>query len=147
MRTSFTLPPDQIKWLEEQARSFKATKSEMLSRLIDESRYYKSNVSELIRSRFPISQKTLINFCQRYRIKKLSLFGSILGKDFGPESDIDLLVEFESGFVPGFFTISQMESEISKLLNGRKVDIRTATELSSYFRSEVIHEAEVLYAA
>ena len=147
VRTSFTLPPAQIEWLEGQARQSNSTKSDMLSRLIDQVQYYKSDLSELIQSRLPISRKTLAHFCERYHVKKLSLFGSILGKEFGPESDIDLLVEFESQHVPGFFAISQMENEISKLLGGRKVDIRTAVELSPYFRSEVIYEAEVLYAA
>ena len=74
-------------------------------------------------------------------------FGSILRPDFSPESDIDLLVVFKRGHAPGFFTISRIEKELSKLLDGRKVDIRTKSELSPYFRSEVIDEAEVLYAA
>ncbi len=146
-RTSFTLPPDQIAWLENQARALGSTKSDTLSRLIDDARYYRANVSELIGSRFPLSKKTVAQFCGRYRVKKLSLFGSILGKDFTPKSDIDILVEFDPGFTPTFFTISEMEREMSKLLGGRKVDIRTPEELSSYFRSDVVRESEILYAA
>jgi uncharacterized protein len=84
-------------------------------------------------------------FCRRHRIRKLALFGSILRPDFGPNSDIDMLVEFEPGCTPGlaFFT---MQEELSALL-GRKVDLNTSAGLSRYFRDEVLNEAQTLYAA
>ena len=85
-------------------------------------------------------------FCRRHHIRKLSIFGSVLRKDFGPNSDVDVLVEFEPGHVPGFFGLFDMEQELSALLGGRKVDLRTPEDLSEYFRSEVLARAEVQYA-
>ena len=84
-------------------------------------------------------------FCKRHHIRKLSLFGSVLRKDFGPESDVDVLVEFEPGHVPGFFRLFDMGEELSLLLGGRKVDLRTPEDLSRYFRNEVQGRAEVYY--
>jgi len=85
-------------------------------------------------------------FCRRHHICKLSLFGSVLRDDYGPKSDIDVLVEFEPGHVPGFFRLFDMEEELSALLEGRKVDLRTPQDLSQYFRDEVVASAEVQYA-
>ncbi len=88
--------------------------------------------------------KTEINqFCQRHHIRKLSLFGSVLRDDFTVESDIDVLVEFESGKTPGLAIVS-MEDELSHLL-GRIVDLRTSADLSRYFRDQVLQEAMVIY--
>jgi predicted nucleotidyltransferase len=94
----------------------------------------------------PYPQKEEIaEFCQRHHIRKLSLFGSVLRDDFRPESDIDFLVEFEPGKTPGFFKLVGMEIELSKMLNGRKIDLRTPNELSIYFRDRVMAEAVVQY--
>ncbi|MGB9686071.1 MAG: nucleotidyltransferase family protein [Rectinema subterraneum] len=87
----------------------------------------------------------MAEFCQHHHISKLALFGSALRKDFGPESDIDLLVEFEQGYTPGLFGIARMERELSVILGGRKVDLRTPEDLSRYSRDEVLHDAEVQY--
>jgi len=86
----------------------------------------------------------LIEFCIRNYIRKLSLFGSVLSGQFGPDSDIDLLVEFEEGHTPGLFTIVRMEMELAESL-GRKVDLRTPDDLSKYFRDEVIRNAQLAY--
>jgi predicted nucleotidyltransferase len=94
----------------------------------------------------PIDQERLAAFCRRHHIRRLSFFGSVLRADFGPESDIDVLVEFESGHVPGLFGIARMERELCTILGNRKVDLRTAEDLSRYFRQEVLEEAEVQYA-
>lgn len=83
-------------------------------------------------------------FCRRHHIRKLSLFGSVLRDDFRPDSDVDVLVEFEPGHVPGFAFIT-MQDELSALL-GRKVDLNTPNFLSRYFREQVLSEAKVLYA-
>lgn len=83
-------------------------------------------------------------FCRTHGIRRLSLFGSILRADFTPRSDIDILVEFEPGRVPGFLRMAQLERELGDLL-GRKVDLRTAAELSRYFRDEVLREAVPQY--
>lgn len=86
----------------------------------------------------------LIEFCKRNYIRKLSLFGSALSGKLGPDSDIDLLVEFEEGHTPGLFTIVGMEMELAESL-GRKVDLRTPDDLSKYFRDEVIRNAQLAY--
>lgn len=83
-------------------------------------------------------------FCRRRHIRRLSLFGSILRDDFRPDSDVDVLVEFEEGRVPGLITLSGMEIELGELI-GRKVDMRTPEDLSRYFRKEVVESAEVQY--
>jgi predicted nucleotidyltransferase len=83
-------------------------------------------------------------FCKKYRIVKLSLFGSVLRADFKPTSDVDVLVEFEPGHVAGYIKFATMELELSGIL-GRKVDLRTPAELSRYFRQEVCNSAEVQY--
>jgi len=81
----------------------------------------------------------------RHRIQRLALFGSILRNDFGPQSDIDILVEFEPGAAPGFGFIA-IQDELSEIF-GRPVDLHTPASLSRYFREEVVHEAEPLYDA
>lgn len=93
------------------------------------------------------SKEQIAQFCQRHHIRRLSLFGSVLRDDFGPQSDIDVLVEFEPGHVPGFFGLFDMEEELSRLFGGRKVDLRTPQDLSRYFRNEVLAGAEVQYAS
>jgi len=87
----------------------------------------------------------LAEFCRRHHIRRLSLFGSILRDDFGPDSDVDFLVEFEPGQTPGLFGIVAMEAELSEII-GRKADLRTAEDLSRYFREQVVREAELQYA-
>ncbi len=89
----------------------------------------------------------LEQFCRRNRIKKLSLFGSVLRSDFRQESDIDVLVEFKKNGIPGLLGISRMERELSQIFGGRKVDLRTPEDLSKYFRQQVLSTAEVQYAA
>ncbi len=84
-------------------------------------------------------------FCHKYRIKRMSVFGSALGKDFTSKSDIDVIVEFEEGVSVGLKFFS-MEIELSDLL-GRKVDLNTPGFLSKYFRDKVLIDAEVVYAA
>lgn len=85
-------------------------------------------------------------FCQRHHIRRLSLFGSVLRDDFGPDSDVDVLVEFADGKAPGFIRLAGMEMELSQLLGGRKVDLNTPHSLSPYFRAQVVAHAELQYA-
>ena len=91
-----------------------------------------------------IPQDQLAEFCQRHHIRKLSLFGSMLREDFTPQSDVDFLVEFELGKVPGYLRLAGMENELSDLI-GRTVDLRTPDELSRYFRQEVLDVAVTQY--
>jgi len=90
-----------------------------------------------------IPSNALGEFCRRHHIRKLSLFGSVVREDFGPESDVDVLVEFEPGHTPGL-TFFAMQRELSELL-GRRVDLNTPECLSCYYRHEVLAEAEVRY--
>jgi len=92
-----------------------------------------------------IDHEKIAVFCGKHHIRRLAFFGSVLRDDFGPESDVDVLVEFEAGFMPGlgFFT---MEQELSAII-GRKVDLNTPRFLSPYFRDEVVAESVTEYAA
>jgi uncharacterized protein len=96
-------------------------------------------------ARIAIDREKLAEFCRRNHIRKLSLFGSVLRDDFHADSDVDVLVEFEPGARVGLIRLAGMELELSDLL-GRKVDLRTAADLSRYFRDEVVKAAEVQYA-
>lgn len=92
-----------------------------------------------------IPANSIAEFCRRHRIRRLALFGSILRDDFTPDSDIDVLVEFEPGATPGFGFVG-VQDELADLL-GRRVDLNTRGFLSKYFRDEVLREARVLYDA
>ena len=92
-----------------------------------------------------LAQGILDAFCAKHGIARLALFGSALKGTAGPSSDLDLLVEFESGRAPGLIGLSAMESELAALV-GRKVDLRTPADLSRYFRADVLREAEVQFA-
>ena len=98
-------------------------------------------------SNIKIPGEKIAEFCKKNHIRKLSIFGSVLRDDFSSDSDIDFLVEFETGQVPGLIGLSRMERELSEILSGRKVDLRTPQDLSKYFREDVLASAEVQYAA
>jgi|WetSurMetagenome_2_1015567.scaffolds.fasta_scaffold42812_1 uncharacterized protein len=99
---------------------------------------------DVVAQRFKISKNLLSDYCRKHHIIRLALFGSVLREDFRSDSDVDILVEFEAGHVPGF-AIIDMENELSRMV-GRKVDLRTLGDLSRYFRDKVIREARVAYA-
>lgn len=98
-------------------------------------------------ARLPIDRNALAGFCRQHRIRRLALFGSVLKGRDRPDSDIDLLVEFEPGGAPGLLGLAGIEAELSALLGGRRVDLRTPQDLSPHFRSEVLRTAEEQYAA
>ncbi len=100
-----------------------------------------------MRAEIKIDKNRLSDFCETRGIRRLAIFGSALRGDFGADSDIDVLVEFEKERIPGLFGIARMEMELSALMGGRKVDLRTPEDLSRYFRQQVMAEAEVQYAA
>jgi len=93
-----------------------------------------------------IAKADIESFCRQNHIRKLALFGSALSDELNPDSDIDLLVEFEEDHIPGLITLAGMEIELSDKI-GRKVDLRTPRDLSRYFRAEVVRQAEVQYEA
>ena len=90
-----------------------------------------------------IDRQCLADFCRRHHIRRLALFGSVLRDDFGPDSDVDVLVEFEPGHVPGFALVN-LEDELSALV-GRKVDLHTPGSLSKHFRDRIVREAQDQY--
>jgi predicted nucleotidyltransferase len=90
-----------------------------------------------------VPQVALADFCRKYHIRKLAFFGSVLGNEFGAASDVDILVEFEEGHVPGF-AFFDLQDELSGLL-GHQVDLHTPKSLSRYFRDQVIAEATIMY--
>ena len=96
--------------------------------------------------RIAASPEMIADFCRRHRIRRLSLFGSVLREDFRAESDIDVLVEFEPDGVPSFFELVGMKEELVDLL-GRNVDLKTPNGLSPYFRDQVLREALLLHDA
>jgi len=93
-----------------------------------------------------LDHERIAEFCRRNRIKRLSLFGSVLTDRFNEDSDVDMLVEFEPGARVGYFTIGRLINELEAMF-GRSVDLRTPRELSRYFRDEVVRDAELVYAA
>jgi len=99
-----------------------------------------------VMAQIELPKELIVSFCRERHIRRLALFGSALRPDFRPDSDIDLLVEFEPGHIPGLFGMARMERELSALLGGRRVDLRTPEDLSRYFRQQVLEEAEVQYA-
>ncbi len=100
-----------------------------------------------MRAKIEVPRKELAEFCRRNRIRKLSFFGSVLREDFGSQSDVDVLVEFEPDAIIGFFGLYDVEQELSRILGGRRVDVHTPRGLSRYIRDRVLAEAEVQYAA
>jgi uncharacterized protein len=99
----------------------------------------------MVNPNLSLPKDAIAAFCRRHHIRRLALFGSVLRDDFRPDSDIDVLVEFEPGHTPGFAFFS-MQDELSEIL-GRKVDLHTRKFLSPYFRDKVEAEAEVQYVA
>lgn len=98
-------------------------------------------------ARIAVDRRALEEVCRRHHIRKLSLFGSVLSGADRADSDIDLLVEFEDGKAPGLLRLAQIENELSSLLGGRRVDLRTPQDLSRHFREQVLRFVEVQYAA
>jgi len=92
-----------------------------------------------------IAEEQLARFCRGRHIRRLSLFGSTLAGTARPDSDVDLLVEFEPGHEPGLLGLASMEAELAGMLGGKKVDLRTPQDLSRYFRDQVLRTAEVQY--
>lgn len=93
-----------------------------------------------------LDEKEIKAFCRRHRIARLSLFGSILREDFGPQSDADFLVEFQPDRAVSLFDLGGMNMELREFLQ-RDVDIRTPQDLSGYFRDEIVKSARLLYDA
>ena len=98
------------------------------------------------RAKIRIPKNQIAEYCKRNQVRRLSLFGSVLREDFGPDSDVDVLVEFEPGTRIGLIRLSGLEIELSNII-GRKVDLNTAGFLSKYYRDQILTEADVQYDA
>ena len=101
-----------------------------------------ANMDNILDAAYPASE--LCAFCRRHGIRSLALFGSVLHGNSHKDSDVDLLVEYAPEQKVGLFAMTQMEAELSTLF-GQPVDLRTAQDLSPYFRDRVLAEAQVLY--
>lgn len=95
-------------------------------------------------ARIDIPQGPLARICKKYHIRRLALFGSVLGDHFGPDSDVDMLVVFDPEHVPGLLGLARLERELSQVV-GRRVDVRTPADLSRYFRDDVLSQAQTQY--
>lgn len=91
-----------------------------------------------------LDKKKINNFCKKYHIAFLALFGSILTSNFKDSSDVDFLVKFEENHSPSLFDLVDIESELGSIV-GRQVDLRTPNEISQFFRDEVLAQAKVIY--
>jgi predicted nucleotidyltransferase len=94
-----------------------------------------------------LPSKKVSSFCRKHHIRKLRLFGSVLRDDFGPDSDVDFLVEFEEGHIPSLFQLFDMEEEMTRLLGGRRADMKTLEDLSVHMREDVLEASVVQYAS
>jgi len=94
-----------------------------------------------------ISKETITHFCQQWHITKLSVFGSVLRDDFRPDSDVDVLVEFQPEHIPGFLKLHRIQEELSNLLGNRQIDLVTPKFLNHRIRDRILAEAEVCYDA
>ena len=95
----------------------------------------------------PLPRDELGALCRRWKIVRLALFGSVLREDFGPDSDVDVLVEFAEDAHPGFFEITDLSDELSALLGGRRIDLVTPAGLSPFLRDRVLESAQTVHAA
>ncbi len=91
-----------------------------------------------------IDKEQIAEFCRRHHIAKLSLFGSVTTDEFRDDSDVDVLVEYDPAHIPNLLQVVAQEQELSELL-GRRIDLRTAEDLSRFFRDEVVRSALVQY--
>ena len=85
--------------------------------------------------------------CQKHHINKFALFGSVLCSDFNPDSDIDVLIEFQAEHTPGFIKLHQIQTEISVLFNNKKIDLVTPKFLNYQIKDKILAEMEVCYVA
>jgi predicted nucleotidyltransferase len=93
-----------------------------------------------------IPEDQIRGFCRQQKIRKLALFGSVLTDRFSDSSDVDVLIELRPDTHIGFFRLADIETELSRMLGGRRVDVRTPLDLSRHFREQVVRDALVLYA-
>jgi uncharacterized protein len=93
----------------------------------------------------PIPHEEIAAFCRKWGIRKLSFFGSVVRDDFGPESDVDVLVEFKPDRIPGWEFFGTIPNELSQILGGRGVDLGTFDGINRWVRAGILSEAVLEY--
>lgn len=144
VRVSFTLPPELHSKLKSDAEANNLSASEILEQCLQQVSSENLDASKIL-SDYAKLKKDIATVVKEYPIKKLSLFGSTLHQTATPNSDIDLLVEFNESQVLSFFELAELEGKLAEIFGGKKIDLRTANELSQYFRDDVVAEAVVIY--
>ncbi len=148
-RVSFTLAPPSDSWLLARSSQLGISKSELVDKLIlaaqTETLLPSTPPDALTSLALPLLYGKLDRVCRKYHVKSLSLFGSQLKQDNSSDSDVDLLVQFEEENSPSLFEISALTLELEHIFQGKSVDLRTAPELSKYFRDEVEQQAVCIY--
>lgn len=150
VRVSFTLDPDDVSWIRDRAQAEKASMSDVLDRALAAVRsrpepFRPRSEPAASHIRIPVPAERIASLCARRHIRRLSIFGSALTGRFGPDSDVDVLVEFEDGREPGLLGLSAMQEELGRVFGGRRVDLRTARELSPLFRGEILRDSATIY--
>jgi len=145
-RVSFTLPAEVYAQLRAEARKYNMPASQIVERRLSSSDSAKLDSAKLL-LKFSVLKRQIDQVASKYQIQRLFLYGSFLHQTDTAESDVDLLVEFKEGQIPGLFGVSKIEEELSNVLSGKKVDLRTAEDLSPYFRNKVQSEAVSIYEA
>ena len=97
-------------------------------------------------SRLSFDRRRIVEVCRRHHIRRLELFGSVLRDDFGPSSDVDVLVEFEPDHIPGFLALDRIANELSEVFSGRRVDLVTRAALLDSLRDGILESAELVHA-
>ena len=141
-RVSFTLPPALHRELKLESKKRRVSKSDLVEQRLSGAMVH--DQTQILLGFVRLKQK-IREIARSTEIKRLSLFGSILSGEPSDQSDIDLLVEFNHGHTPGLFQLSKIEEQLSEIFGGKKVDLRTAEELSRYFRAEVKDSAIAIY--
>lgn len=145
---SFTLSPEIIQSIKQRARNSKVSQSEVAESLLRACLLSKNSTLEATLNAFPritFKMSTIAKICREYSVSKLSLFGSVLTDSFHKDSDVDVLIEFKKDSKPTLFTLSEIESSFSRVFANRKIDVKTANDLSPKFRDEVLRSQFVIW--
>lgn len=152
IRTSFTLPPEQVEWLREQAQVIGKSNSEVLETILENAQGGKqangktSRLGKKSKIKIDVPFSSVDDCCRRHSIIRLSLFGSVLKRGYDPEkNNLDVLVEFMNGYAPSLFDILRLENELGTIFNVKRIDLKRLNELSLYLRDEVRKKAELIY--
>lgn len=145
-RATFTIHPSSLEWISARARAEKLSSSEYLNRLIERARIAPTGDTpdSFVRLTASVRKEQIEAFCVRNGVRYLAVFGSYATGKAGPESDVDILIDWEKERVPGLMGMMRMQEELEEIFS-HKVDLRTPQELSGYFRDEVLRQARVIY--